>query len=681
MARLFILSLGLLIGASALAQLAASPAPRPKTERVSGNLYVKFRKNTNVSVEALKEHATGITDIDRLLDRYSVYDVTEFDPNAKNIAICRKHGIDRMYVLYFQPENNVMDVAEAFRAVASIESVSPRYIFKPSYIPNDPQWGSQWGLKSNRMNFETAWNSEKGDTNVIIAVLDGGVNYTHEDLAPNLAINWKETGLDNDGNDKRFNGKDDDGDGYRDNWHGWDLAGNTLAGKPKPDNDPMPDTALNTHGTLVAGCAAARPDNGKGVAGTGFYCRFMPVKTGNAEVLYMGYEGIQYAATHKAKAVVCSWGGDIEEQYLGILSDLIQSAADLGALVVAAAGNQGADIDKSPFYPASFPLALAVGATGQDDKPAGFGTNYGKIVDVFAPGVGIITTDMPGLDSYGISNGTSFSAPYVGGLVGLMASKYPDWTPKFIARQIVETCDNVVNPANRTKYWGRVNAYRALTEPSYPGLVIKGFSIDGVEDGLLDYINKQYTLDVRFKNVVSPGIVTVTLLDKEKYIPIQTSSLLGQIETGQEKTGTFVFTRDPNDYVEPGFAIRLVFYATDGNKYKDTLSLDVAVSDDLQWQQESVSNAQNLSQGMEIFPNPAGTGIATVRFSLTVADQAEARIIDMLGRAVASIPQTAYLAGMHEIEFDLRQIPAGIYSCVLESKQGERLVKRLVITR
>jgi hypothetical protein len=675
----FIVACSLLASLDVAAQQAASPAPRPKTEVVSGNLYVKFNKNIPVTIEALRAHTTGVASVDALLDRYGVYQVEAFDESARNFDVCRRHGIDRMFVLYFQTENNTIQVAEAFRALDAIESVSPRYIFKPTFSTNDPQWSSQWALKSTRMNFETAWNGTKGNRNTIIAILDGGVNYMHEDLAANLFIDSGEIGLDNNGVDKRSNGKDDDGDGKKDNWRGWDLAGNAPVGSPKPDNDPMPDTSLRNHGTLVAGCAAAKPDNGKGIAGSGFNCSFMPVKTGNAEELYMGYEGIQYASTHDAKAIVCSWGGDIEEEYREILNDLIASATELGSLIVAAAGNASTDVDNTPFFPACFPLTLAVGATQENDKAASF-SNFGKIVDVYAPGTNIFSTDLPAVNSYRSENGTSFSAPLVGGLVGLLATKFPEWSPQLIARQIILTCDNVVNTSNRTKYWGRVNAYRATTEPSFPGVVISGFSIDSVKNGFLDYINKPYTLDVQFKNVVSPGAVNIVLLNKENYNVSQSSASLGPVATGEVKNGRFVFTRDPAEYVGPGEEITLVFYATDGNKYKDTLYLHVVVSDDLTWEPSSVSFDENSSFRVENWPNPAHS-TTTIRFTLERSDEIALRLIDMLGREVLSIPQSVYAAGMYDLELNLQDLPAGMYSYVLESRKGLRVTKQLVISR
>lgn len=685
MARLLIsliLFCGSLVAADVRAQ-EASPAPRPKNEVVPGNLYIKFTKKAGVTLEALQQHATGIASVDELLNRYGVYQVEEFDPLAKTFEVCRRHGIDRTYVLYFQTEYDALGVARTFKTLPSVESAAPRFVHIPCYLPNDKFFNSQAPLQKNRMNLVDAWNSHKGDSNTVIAVTDFGVNYNHEDLASQLYINPGESGLDNNGNDKRTNNKDDDGDGKRDNWRGWDHAGNTPQGSPKPDNDPMPEGPSNSHGTLVTGSAAAKADNGKGIAGSGFHCRYMPIKTGNASDLYMGYDGIHYAATKGADIIVCSWANDSVNfiEFIDFFSSIIASATDLGSLIVASAGNAATDNDIFPYYPAVFDRVLSVGGTRKDNDQAWSATCFGNTVDVFAPAESVLTTDLPESDAYDVVSGTSFSAPLTGGVAGILASKYPEWTPALIARQLVVTCDNVVNPAKRNKYWGRVNAYRAVTEPTYPGVKITTFSVDGVEGGELLYINKKYTLDVTFKNVVTPGPVNVVLLNGEYYNVSQASASLGTMNTDAEKTGRFVFERDPANYFEPGLEpMKLLFYATDGNKYKDTLALYVTVVDDAEWVEQSVSPVAGDGLLVENWPNPASAA-TTVRLTLREQDRVRVSLRDMLGREVLATAEQVYGAGMHDVQLDVQELPAGLYSYVVESRSGMRIVRQLVVSR
>lgn len=677
---LILATLAFSFAADVFAQPGPAPIARPRPQYAEGQMYVKFTLDAEITIDALRAHATGIAEVDALLDGYGVYRVDEFDPNAKKFEACVHHGIDRMYVLYFAKENDSRSVAYAFKALGSVESVSPRYLATPTLTPNDKHWGSLWGLKQGKMNVEGAWNVATGDPNTVIAVLDFGVNYTHEDLAPNIYNNPGETGKDNNNNDKRTNGIDDDGDGFVDNWCGVDLMGNDSTEVPTPDGDPMPDATSANHGTMVAGCAAAKVNNGKGVAGTGFNCSLMPVKVGNAQYLYVGWDGIEYAYTHGAKIIVCSWVQEIEPDFIPPFIDIIDAAAEMGSLVVGAAGNYSTDNDISPYYPACIPAVLSVGSTQDDDKPASSGSNFGHTVDVFAPGQAILTTTLPENDSYTVNSGTSFATPYVGGIAGLIATKYPEWTPKFIARQIIETCDNVVNPVKRDKYWGRVNAFRAVTEATYPGLVITDFSVDSVPKGLLNYINKEYALDVRFKNVVTTGNVTVMLLDAPDYLPVQYVEVLNGFETGTERTARYTFKRDPLEYVKPGRDIKLVFYATDGNRYKDTLVIYVRVAKDLQWSQGAVSIDNSSDLSVTTWPNPA-TALTTVRFTLTEAQELRVALVDQLGRKVRQTKQQVYPAGMNEIGLDLTGLPGGMYTYVLESRSGLAVSKQLVIAQ
>jgi subtilisin family serine protease len=657
-----------------LAQNIASPGAKPVV--VPGTLYVKFKPARSVDLSGVTDSRTGIKEVDAILDQIGATELVKFDPDPTPDRIDVKYGFDRTYSINYSGEYTPYDVAEMFSSLASVRQVSPRYIFAKEYTPNDEHLSGQWFI--DKMSVKQAWNSSKGDSNVVIAVLDDGINYNHEDLAPNIALNKGEMGTDNQGKDKRSNGKDDDNDGYKDNWRGWDFINSGKWDTPgtwKPDNDPYPPLSNNSHGTNVAGCASARADNSIGVAGVGFFCRIMPLKTGDSTgTLAAGYEGIQYASKMGANIINCSWGGTLDAQYIPFVQDVIDGATERGSLVIASAGNQGTDNDITPFFPASLDNVLSVGATKEDDKVQGF-SNYGKNVDVYAPGGNIFTTGYPGNTNYNPTfGGTSASAPIVSGVAGLVASKYPTWTPKYIIRQLVETCDNVVNPTNRTKFWGRVNAYSALSIPSYPGLTLnqETFKIDGVLFGALEYINKVYTIDADFTNVVATSVgvsagVSVTLLPDQGYYTVTNPATanLGAMDLGQTKTGTFKFKREPQ--TEGESLLTLFFYATDGKKYKDTLWLDLEIIADDIWEEKSVREPAELGLKVgNLFPNPANEKIS---LPLQVSEQGEyvLSVKDMLGREAYQTSEKVYTTGTHYIDIDTKSFANGMYIVTLQA--------------
>jgi len=650
-----------------LAQNIAAPGAKPVV--VPNTLYVKFKPARFVDLSKATESRTGIKEVDALLDQIGATELVKFDPDPTPDRVDIKYGFDRTYSVNYSGEYTPYDVAKMFSSLESVRQVSPRYIFGKTYTPNDEHLSGQWFI--DKMSVKQAWNSSKGDSNVVIAVLDDGVNYNHEDLAPNIAVNPGEMGTDAQGKDKRSNNKDDDNDGYKDNWRGWDFIDGGIWDQPKTwraDNDPYPPLSNNSHGTNVSGCASARADNSIGVAGVGFFCRIMPVKTGDSTgTLAAGYEGIQYASKKLANIINCSWGGTLDAQYIPFVQDVIDGATERGSLVIASSGNQGTDNDITPFFPASLENVLSVGATKEDDKVQGF-SNYGKSVDVYAPGGNIFTTGYPGDMNYNASfGGTSAAAPIVSGVAGLMASKYPTWIPKFIIRQLVETCDNVVNPGNRTKFWGRVNAYNALTTPSYPGLVInqETYKIDGEEMGALEYINKLYTVDADFTNVVANGTgVSVTLLADPGYYTVTNpaTATLGSMDMGQTKTGTFKFTRGAQ--TEGESLLRLFFYATDGKKYKDTLWLDIEIVADDIWQTSVKEPAELGLKVGNLFPNPSNEKVS---LPLQVSEQGEyvLSVKDMLGRETYRTSEKVYTTGTHYIDIDTKSFANGMYIVTL----------------
>lgn len=310
-------------------------------------------------------------------------------------------------------------------------------------LPNDPYFPQQWGLENpadHDIDASYGWRTRTSCSK--IAILDTGVNYLHPDLSPNIWHNKSEV---------PDNGRDDDGNGYVDDYYGANMITGNGSG-----------TDRDGHGSHVAGIAGARGNNGVGVSGVCWKAQLMPVKFMNLfgrGSTSDAAEGIRYAVKMGARVINASFGSSTDSS---TLHDAVNYARSKGALIVVAAGNDGVNIDKKPEYPASYSDSniLTVAATDANDKLASF-SNYGeKAVDLAAPGVDIISTYLG--DRYAELSGTSMAAPYVSGIASMLKAanshtKYSDW--KYAIRHKV---DKPASLKNKVVYDGRANLNKAL---------------------------------------------------------------------------------------------------------------------------------------------------------------------------------------------------------------------------
>jgi len=322
---------------------------------------------------------------------------------------------------------------------AGIEWAEPNYTVALDLIPNDPDYLARQSAYLQRLEMPSAWDYTTGSPEVIIAVLDTGVDLTHEDLQAGI---WTNPGEIPD------NGIDDDGNGFVDDVHGWNFAQN--------NNNPSDDF---WHGTHVAGIAAARTNNGKGIAGTAGGATIMPVKVFPPPPNVIGtYEdlirGIIYATDNGARVINMSLGAT---SYSRGEEAAVDYASSHGVVVVAAAGNSW---HENYHYPAAHAHAIAVAATDARDQIAGFST-WGDFVDIAAPGVSIWST-VPG-NTYGMGSGTSMATPHVAGLAALILSLNPGLSPAEVRALIENNADDLGAPGWDPHYgYGRINARRAL---------------------------------------------------------------------------------------------------------------------------------------------------------------------------------------------------------------------------
>lgn len=387
-----------------------------------------------------------------------------------------------VYQLTFDPAVPVDKAMATLMASGVLVYAEPVYIHDLYYTPNDPNIGNQYAI--TKIKAIDAWDITRGDTNVVVGIVDSGTDWDHPDLQNNIAFNWNDP----------IDGVDNDNDGNIDNFRGWDVSGN--------DNDPM--VGVSDHGSHVSGCASAVTDNGTGVAGPGFNCRFLPVKStqdASANSIDNGYDGIYYAATHGSDVINCSWGrGGGPSQFE---QDVIDFAVlDHDALVMAASGNSGSEMN---HYPSSYERVLAVGSTTSTDSRSSF-SNYGYYIDVMAPGSNIYSTVYN--NSYVSYSGTSMACPVAAGGAALVRARFPWMNAIQAGEQLRITCDNIYNVGTNGLYRdkmgkGRINLFRAVTDSVSPGVVVERVDLSDRNDNAF-VINDTIRITGLFRNLLRP---------------------------------------------------------------------------------------------------------------------------------------------------------------------------------
>ncbi|MBK8944490.1 MAG: S8 family serine peptidase [Ignavibacteriae bacterium] len=577
-------------------------------------ISIKFFANTNIQEKDSKIYFTdrvilklkvtnSLSKISNsIFNKFSDSELTKTFKISEEINSFNKI-LKNIYTLKIKSPFEINYVIKEISKLSEIDWVEPHYINKIVFTPNDPSFQiSQQYL--NVIKAQEAWDVNTGSEEIIIAIVDTGVDWEHEDLSSNIWNNSDEVDL---------NGIDDDGNGFIDDIHGWDFGG--VNGTS--DNNPKEDRA--DHGTLVAGLASAVTNNEIGIASIGFKSKLMPVKTaqddirsesGTALVAY-GYEGIVYAADNGAKIINCSWGSN---NYSNAAQAVIDYAISKGALVVAAAGNDNSD---AGFYPANYRGVLSVAGTNNSDIKASW-SNYGTKVDVCAPGVSIYSTwqDDP---KYISADGTSLSSPITAGLAALVANQFPTFTPLQIAEQIRVNCDNIDNLNLLYNFQlgsGRINAYKALTNTNSKSVRISNlfFSEIGDGDGIYESgetINVSPTF-TNYLNAISNLIINIETENQNLQI-LKNGGNIGSLSTLQNfNTPSDFFSISINENAEENIDINLKLTYTDNN-YQDFEWITISINPTYEIQTTenlSITFTSNGSIGFDDYPtNLKGTGL------------------------------------------------------------------------
>ncbi len=525
---------------------------RPLAQITPGELLIRLTPEAAADVDQLHADAP----ISVLHAKHNVQSLHPLFPYLARPSL--NPNLKRIYLLRFSPDAPLKALKAGYEQSPLVEAAEYNYLrptLADTVIPNDPKYPEQWNLPL--MKLPQAWAIEKGNRRVVIAIIDSGIDYRHNDLAPKAWINPREI---------PENGLDDDGNGYVDDVYGWDFTdapnlqaeGDYLEG----DNEPIDESG---HGTHVAGIAGAMPNNGIGIAGVAWKCPLMAIRAG----LSLGgssrmqdddsASAIVYAADNGANVINMSWGS---QHRSFVIQDAIAYAYAYGAVLVAAAGNSQ---KPAAIFPAAYRKVIAVASTEQNQQRF-YQSNFGASIDIGAPGNVILSTQID--NQYRLLTGTSMASPHVAGVAALLLAKRPALTHEEVRHILISTADPVHREDSdeldeKFVGAGTVNAERALFAS---GALQARIRAPETNSGGADAIT--FTGDTggyKFRSwQLSYG---------ESTVPVEFTPFTQPATT--QKIGETLAVWDTTTVPEGIYTVRLTVTATDGHQTHDQVVLSV----------------------------------------------------------------------------------------------------------
>ncbi len=441
---------------------------KEEIKTVPGQFVVKFKSTNN-------SNQVSFAQLSMVAAKYNVTSNKQMFSEAKNVKLKRKLNLNNIFVFSTDKGADIKTIVNELNNNPNVEYAEPVYLSKIESTPNDPLFSSLHPL--TQIKAPEAWDVQSNSSNVIIGVLDTGVDWDHEDLVNNIWINSGEIA---------DNGIDDDGNGYIDDIRGWDFV-HSVSGSDTTssaadedgdiaDNDPMD---YDGHGTHVAGIAGAETNNGIGIASASYGAKIMPLRCGYHAKDGKGYVPSIFAA--EAYIYAADNGASVTNQSSGNSGQAILDAAYYaflnGVLIVESAGNGDA---VTPSALGSQPWVISVAAVNQNDVKTYY-SSFGEYVDVSSPGGelfadsdtwGFLSTIVNPSPFYGGKlytkfQGTSMAAPLVASAAALVVANEPTINVVDLFSRIVGTADDIdgLNPNHAGQLGsGRINLHRAVTE-------------------------------------------------------------------------------------------------------------------------------------------------------------------------------------------------------------------------
>jgi len=591
---------------------------------LKGMITIKVKEDVGDLIKQKGNVYFNIPSLDSKVIKYEV-DLLEkrFNYNPKKL----KKGmpdLSRIYRIEFPEEYSVTKVAREFSKDPNIEYAEPIPVIHLFVEPNDSLYNQQPYLQ--QIKADLAWDihkGENGEEEVVIAIVDSGTEWDHEDLVDNI---WQNMGEDFDGDGKTLeytgsewifdpddeNGIDDDSNGYIDDFIGWNFlsSGN--------DPYPIPGTYKWWHGTLMGGYVSATTNNNIGVASISWNLSIMPIQAGWFNSTLQAYNAIIYAAENGADVITNSWG---HYWYSQASHEAITYAMEQGSIIVASAANENKFRNN---YPATYPGVLGVAALNHLDEKASY-SNFGPDIAVSAPGgdgdYKLLTTYVN--NSYTPKMGTSVATPIVAGLLGLVRSYHPDWTSDQVITQVLGTADTIdyLNPGYENLLGsGRINAYRALTDTGVTldqeiALDLFYTSFQDFDGNHIQEPGDTVSLSLKLINYnygVGADNATFTLSTEDADISILNDTYIGDIPADDYFTLVNAFDFKISDQATTHLSsFKLITIADKEITWGDTISVEVLVAPNgiLVYQGEGLGNAYSgdyineflIEQGLQVF--------------------------------------------------------------------------------